>query len=121
MIKNIKFISPSLHGILDYLVDITLIGVPVFFNFMEISNSAFWVSVGIGLSNFLYSLFTKYSRSVVKIIPLKMHLLFDFIVGLILLTSGFVLPIEGFVQLYFLTMGAGIILATAFTNTNEDI
>ena len=57
----------------------------------------------------------------VKLIPLKLHLLFDFIVGVVLLTSAFVLPIEGFVQLYFLAMGAGIILATAFTNTNEDI
>jgi hypothetical protein len=58
---------------------------------------------------------------VVKLIPFKIHLFFDFIVGLILLTSTFVLPIEGFVQLYYLAMGAGIILATAFTNTNEDI
>jgi len=121
MIKNIKFISPSLHGILDYLVDITLIGVPVIFNFMEISSLAFWVSVGIGLSNFFYSLFTKYSRSVVKLLPLKIHLLFDFIVGVVLLTSGFFLHIEGFIQLYYVAMGAGIILATAFTNTNEEI
>ena len=121
MIKNIKFISPSLHGILDYLVDITLIIIPVVFNFMEISNSAFWVSIGIGLSNFLYSLFTKYSRSVVKIIPLKMHLLFDFIVGLVLLSVAFILPVEGFIQLYYVAMGAGIILATIFTNTNEEI
>ena len=103
------------------MVDITLISIPVFFNFMEISNSAFWISVGIGLSNFLYSLFTIYSRSVVKLIPLKLHLLFDFIVGVVLLTVAFVLPIEGFVQLYYLAMGAGIILATAFTNTNQEI
>ncbi len=88
---------------------------------MEISNSAFWVSIGIGLSNFLYSLFTKYSRSVVKIIPLKMHLLFDFIVGLVLLSVAFILPVEGFIQLYYVAMGAGIILATIFTNTNEEI
>ncbi len=121
MIKDIKFISPSLHGILDYLVDITLISIPVIFNFIDISNTAFWVSVGIGLSNFLYSLFTKYSRSVVKIIPLKIHLLFDFTVGILLLSVAFILPIEGFVKLYYLAMGAGIILATIFTNTNEDI
>jgi hypothetical protein len=119
MIKNIKFINPSLHGILDYLVDITLIGVPVIFNFTEISNSAFWVSIGIGLSNFLYSLFTVYSRSVIKLIPLKIHLLFDFIVGLVLLIMAFILPIEGLVKLFYMVMGVGIILAILLTNTNE--
>ena len=119
MIKNIKFINPSLHGILDYLVDITLIGVSVIFNFTEISNSAFWVSIGIGLSNFLNSLFTVYSRSVIKLIPLKILLLFDFIVGLVLLIMAFILPIEGLVKLFYMVMGVGIILATLLTNTNE--
>jgi hypothetical protein len=58
---------------------------------------------------------------VVKLIPLKIHLLLDFIVGLVLLTSAFVLHIEGFVKLYYMAMGAGIILATVFTNTNQEI
>jgi hypothetical protein len=117
--KNLKIISPSLHGVLDYIVDITLISIPLIFNFRDISDTVFWVSVGIGLSNFLYSLFTVYSRSVVKLIPLKTHLLFDFIAGLILFAMAFILPIEGFVKLFYIVMGLGIILATLFTNPNE--
>ena len=74
--KKIKFISPSLHGILDYMVDITLISVPLIFNFRAISDTVFWVPIAIGLSNLLYSLFTVYSRSLVPLIPFYLHLFF---------------------------------------------
>ena len=119
--KNIKIISPSLHGILDYIVDVTLIGVPVIFNFTEVSNTVFWIPVGIGISNFLYSIFTVYSRSLVKLIPMKLHLLFDFLAGVILFALAFIIPMEGFVKLFYIAMGVGIILATSFTKSNESI
>ena len=117
--KNIKIISPSLHGILDYMVDITLISVPFILNFKEVSNTVFWVPVGIGVLNFLYSIFTVYSRSFVKLIPMNWHLLFDFLVGLLLFALAFILPMEGFVKLFYITMGIGIVLATSLTSSNE--
>ena len=117
--KNIKIISPSLHGILDYLIDVTLISVPFILNFKEVSNTVFWVPVGIGVLNFLYSIFTVYSRSLVKLIPMNWHLLFDIFVGLLLFALAFILPMEGFVKLFYITMGIGIVLATSLTSSNE--
>ena len=117
--KNIKIISPSLHGILDYIVDIPLISVPFILNFKEVSNRVFWVPVGIGVLNFLYSIFTVYSRSFVKLIPMNWHLLFDFLAGLLLFALAFILPMEGFVKLFYITMGIGIVLATSLTSSNE--
>jgi hypothetical protein len=117
--KNLKIISPSLHGILDYIVDVTLICAPLILNFKEVSNTVFWVPVGIGVLNFLYSILTVYSRSLVKLIPMNLHLLFDFFLGFILFALAFILPMEGFVRLFYITMGIGIILATAFTSPNE--
>lgn len=117
--KNLKIISPSLHGILDYIVDVTLISVPILLNFMDVSKTVFWVPVGIGILNFLYSIFTVYSRSLVKLIPMNLHLLFDFLVGFILFTLAFILPIDGFIKLFYITMGGGIILATSFTRLVE--
>ena len=117
--KNIKIISPSFHGILDYVVDVTLISVPFILNFKEVSNSVFWIPVGIGVLNFLYSIFTVYSRSLVKLIPMNLHLLFDFLAGLLLFALAFILPMEGFVKLFHITMGIGIVLATSLTSSNE--
>ena len=117
--KNLKIISPSLHGILDYMVDITLISVPFILNFKEVSNIVFWVPVGIGVLNFLYSIFTVYSRSLVKLIPMNWHLLFDFLAGLQLFTLSFILPMEGIVKLFYIIMGLGIVLATSLTSSNE--
>ena len=117
--KNIKIISPSFHGILDYIVDITLISVPFILNFKEVSNTVFWAPVGIGVLNFLYSIFTVYSRSFVKLIPMNWHLLFDFLVGLLLFALAFILTTEGFVKLFYITMGIGIVLATSLTSSNE--
>ncbi len=117
--KNLKIISPSLHGILDYIVDVTLISVPILLNFTDVSKTVFWVPVGIGILNFLYSIFTVYSRSLVKLIPMNLHLLFDFLVGFILFALAFFLPIDGFIKLFYIIMGAGIILATSFTRLVE--
>ena len=117
--KNIKIISPSLHGILDYIVDVTLISVPFVLNFKEVSNTVFGVPVGIGVLNFLYSIFTVYSRSLVKLIPMNWHLLFDYLVGLLLFALAFILPVEGIVKLFYITMGLGIIIATLLTISNE--
>ena len=117
--KNLKIISPSLHGILDYIVDITLISVPIIFNFKKVSNTVFWVPIGIGVLNFLYSIFTAYSRSLVKLIPMNWHLLFDFLVGLLLFALAFILPMEGIVKLFYIIMGLGIVLATSLTSSNE--
>jgi hypothetical protein len=117
--KNLKIISPSLHGILDYLVDITLISVPVILNFKEISNTVFWVPVAIGISNFVYSIVTVYSRSFVQLIPMKWHLLFDYFAGFILFALAFILPVEGLVQFFYGIMGVGIIFATLLTNPKE--
>ena len=119
--KNLKIISPSLHGILDYIVDITLISVPIIFNFKEVSNTVFWGPIGIGVLNFLYSIFTVYSRSLVRLIPMNLHLLFDFLVGCILFALAFIIPMEGFVKLFYIAMGVGIILATSFTSPKESI
>jgi len=117
--KNIKIISPSSHGILDYIVDVTLISVPFVLNFKEVSNTVLGVPVGIGILNFIYSIFTVYSRSLVKLIPMNWHLLFDFLLGLLLFALAFILPIEGFVKLFYITMGLGIVLATSLTSPNE--
>ena len=108
-----------MHGILDYVVDVTLISVPFILKFKEVSNTVFGVPVGIGVLNFLYSIFTVYSRSLVKLIPMNLHLLFDFLAGLLLFALAFILPMERFVNLFYITMGIGIILASSLTSSNE--
>jgi hypothetical protein len=115
--QNLKIISPSLHGILDYSVDITLIIVPIIFNFIGISNTVFWIPVAIGISNFIYSLFTDYSKSLVQLIPMRLHLMFDLLAGAILFALAVIIPMDGFVQLFYIIMGAGIFLATTFTSS----
>ena len=92
---------------------------PLIFDFKKVSSIVFWIPIGIGFSNFIYSLLTVYSTSLVKIIPMKLHLLFDYLAGIILFSLAFIIPMEGFVKLFYITMGVGIILATSFTRTKE--
>jgi hypothetical protein len=47
------------------------------------------------------------------------HLLFDYLVGLLLYALALILPMEGIVKLFYITMGIGIVLVTSLTSSNE--
>ncbi len=116
--KNYRFITPSTHGILDYLVDLALILIPLLFDFGSVSSLALYIPLAIGGSNLVYSLLTSYSRSVVKLIPMQFHLILDYLAGIILIIAALSLPLAAYPKLFFLVMGFGIVLATFFTKKN---
>ena len=114
-----KFISPSVHGLLDYLVDITLIVIPFLMEFDQQAHAALVIPLVIGLSNLSYSLLTVYNRSVVNLIPFRFHLLLDYMAGITLLITPFLVPVSGFTAYFFFIMGVGIFVATLLTKQSD--
>lgn len=117
--KGIRFIKAPLHGILDYLVDITLILGPFLLEFPDRPSAIIFVPVGIGTANLIYSLLTGYSRGLVALIPFRIHLALDFIVGLVLIAIPIVYSVEGIPALFHFLMGGGIVAAVAVTDPDS--
>lgn len=114
-----RFITPSYHGMLDYIAAFVLLVAPVFLKLETVSPFAYWLSVLGGIFLVLYSLFTDYESSMSKIIPFKVHLLSDLSMGIIFLVAPFLFGFTGMAMLYYLIMGFGIIAVVSVTELEE--
>jgi hypothetical protein len=74
-------IPSRIHGMLDYAGGIALIAAPWIFGFSDVGGAAVAVPVVLGILILLQSLMTDYELGVVRVIPLRAHLLADVLGG----------------------------------------
>lgn len=113
-----RFLSSKLHGLGDYAAAAVLIIAPFVLGIGEESMIAHWASVIGGAGLIVYSLFTDYSFSAVKAIPFKTHLVFDSVAGAAFVALPFLLGLDGIARIYFIVMGAGVLLVVAVSRTD---
>ncbi|MFN2508819.1 MAG: SPW repeat protein [Chthoniobacterales bacterium] len=82
-----KIIPAFVHGIFDYIGGIALLAAPNLFGFSEMGGAAVWVPRIIGLIVLLQSICTNYEVGLVKLLPMKMHLMNDYIASIFLAAS----------------------------------
>lgn len=104
-------INTKIHGLLDYLVGLLLIAAPWFLGF-DSEGVERTLSVTMGVVTIVYSLFTSYEWGLVRVIPFSIHLLIDFLSGLLLLSSMWVLGTKSW---FFFLAGAMIIVVTTLS------
>jgi hypothetical protein len=85
-----KIIDQKTHGILDYLYGVILMASPWLFNFYE-GGSESWVAIVLGAGTLVYSIVTNYELCLVKLIPMRIHLLVDLVAGIFLAASPWLL------------------------------
>lgn len=76
-----KFISPKVHAVLDYLVAAFLIIAP---QFLPLSATSLVLSVALGIIHFILTILTKFRGGIVKLVPLPMHGMVELVVSLTL-------------------------------------
>lgn len=103
--RDFRFISPYVHGILDYLVGVLLVAMPWLFGFAQ-GGAETWIPVVVGGGVILYSLFTDYPLGVVRRLPLSRHLILDGLGGFFLFVSPFLFGFGDEVLEPFLVFGA---------------
>lgn len=84
-----KPISTKAHGFLDYIVGILLIAAPWLFGFDK-DGAETWVPVVLGAAAILYSMLTDYELGMTHLIPMRTHLIFDMVSGLLLAASPWI-------------------------------
>jgi len=82
-----KIIPTFVHGIADYIGGIALLAAPHIFGFAEVGGAAVWIPRIIGLIVLLQSICTNYEVGLVKVLPMKMHLMNDYVASLFLAAS----------------------------------
>jgi len=118
---NIRFLTPSIHGILDYVAAFVLLLAPTLLKLNETSPFAYWLSVVAGAVLVLYSLLTDYEFSIGKVIPFRVHLGLDFSAGIVFVVWPFIFGFTGIAMAYYIVMGLGIMLVVAVTESESEL
>ena len=114
-----RFMNKTLHAYLDYPVALGLIAMPFVLGLGTVNPLAFWFSVVTGVAALVLTIFTDHQFGVVKILPYKLHLLVDFMVGAAFVAAPFVLGFAGLEAVYYWVLGATVLLVVALDNTQD--
>jgi hypothetical protein len=109
-----KFISPKIHGIIDYLVVVLLLATPSFFGF---SGTIAIFTYALGIVHLLLSLLTDYPLGAFKVIPVSIHATIELLVGVVLIVLAYTLfkdNADG--KLFYVIFGTVILLTWLVTD-----
>lgn len=110
-----RFIPTRFHGILDYIVGIFMITAPWVLDFSD-NDAATWTIVIAGVLVLLQTIMTDFEVGLIRRIPMKSHLTMDFILGLALAVSPWLLNFDERVYMPHLIIGVFSMLASLTTH-----
>lgn len=114
-----KIIDTRTHGYMDYIMGIFLLASPSLFSLERyaMESTVFYM---IGTITLIYSLFTDYELGLLKIIPMRGHLILDIISGIFLVASPWLLDFSHTVYKPHLILGL-IEIAVALMTRSKPI
>ncbi len=114
-----KILSPRAHGYIDYLVVIGFFSGPRVFEFDGIAAT---IAYGLAAVHLVLTLATAFPLGLVRIVPLPLHGILEFFVGVVLLGLPWAASFSGDerAKLFFLCAGACVILAFLLTDYRPD-
>lgn len=111
-----RFIPTGFHGFVDYLSGVVWMSAPWMLGFAS-GGAETSVMVWLGAMTLFISLYTDYEAGPVKVIPMPIHLAWDFVAGMILLVSPIVFGFAGVVWLPHVLLGAVAVMASLTTQS----
>jgi hypothetical protein len=112
-----KIITTKVHGVFDYLASVLLIALPWLCGFQD-NTTASAVPAVLGITTILFSIMTNYELGIFKLIGMRVHLFIDFISGLFLALSPWMLGFAADVKYPHLIVGLGELLIVLLTQTS---
>lgn len=116
-----KFITKDIHAYLDYPVAFGLIIMPFIFGLGASHPLAFGLSVATGIAALILTLFTDHQLGLVRILPYKLHLTVDFLVGLTFVAAPFVLGFAGLDAAYYWVLGATVLVVVGLHKSDNEM
>jgi hypothetical protein len=111
-----RFLPTRIHGVIDYIWGVLLLASPWIFGFAD-GGAAQWVAVVVGLGAIAYSAVTDYELGLVRLAPMRLHLLPDGLGGALLAASPWILGFADRVCGPHLAFGLFAVVASLITQT----
>jgi hypothetical protein len=110
-------ISTKVHGVLDYTTGATLLALP---RILGLSDTVRTLLTAAALGTAVYSVVTRYELGLIKLLPMKAHLVMDAMSGLAFCGAPLLLPDEDD-ETKALLVGIGVFeLAVTALTTKDD-
>jgi len=104
-----KFVTKEIHAYLDYPVAIALIALPFVLGLGSSNPIAFQLSLVTGVAALILTILTDHHLGVIRVIPYRIHLIVDFLVGLVFVLAPFIFSFQGLDALYYWINGAAVL------------
>ena len=108
-----RFVTKQIHAYLDYPVALALIALPFLLGLGETNPLALQLSVATGVAALILTILTDHQLGVVRVIPYKIHLIVDLLVGIVFVIAPFLLSFEGLDAYYYWLNGAAVLFVVS--------
>ncbi len=116
---SIRFITPTMHGVVDYLAAVALLTMPFVLDLGSSNPLAKWLAVATGAAVIVTSLLTDYRFSAARVLPFKGHLAVDTIVAIAFALAPTVLGFHGLDAWYYWVNSAAVFAVVGLSQTAE--
>lgn len=118
---KLRFISPDLHGVIDYAAGAGLMAFPFLLGLGESADLALWLSVVTGAAVWVASALTDYRLGLLRTIPFDGHLAIDLMAASLFMASPFIFGFEGLDAHYYWVNAAVVYLVVALSDSNNSL
>ena len=108
-----RFVTKQIHAYLDYPVALALIALPFLLGLGESNPLALQLSVATGIAALILTILTDHQLGLVRVIPYKVHLIVDFVVGVVFALAPFLLSFEGLDAYYYWLNGLAVLFVVS--------
>lgn len=115
-----RFISSKVHTIIGLAVGVILLFAPQLFGFSD-HETATSVTMAVGVFIILSELITTSRISPLKLVPMRIHLVLDYLTGVFLAVSPWVFGFSEVVWVPHLLVGILVVGYAAFTDPTVDV
>jgi hypothetical protein len=112
-----SIMNKNVHAYLDYPVALGLMAMPALLGLGATNPLAFWLSTVTGIAALVLTIFTDHQLGLIKILPYKLHLAVDFLVGLAFVAAPFALGFAGLDAAYYWVLGATVLVVVTLDRT----
>ncbi|MGD9502753.1 MAG: hypothetical protein AB7V40_09745 [Methyloceanibacter sp.] len=116
---TIRFLTPTWHGVVDYLAAAGLLTMPFVLGLGASSPLAKWLAVGTGLAVIVTSLLTDYKYGAIRVLPFRGHLAVDTAVATAFALAPAMFGFTGLDAWYYWLNAAAVFVVVALSLPSE--
>jgi hypothetical protein len=116
---NFRFVTKTVHALLDYPVALSLMSTPFILGLGQNNPLALWLSVATGIAALVLTILTDHKTGLIRVLPYWFYVLVDRAVGLVFIVAPFAFGFAGLDAVYYWVNASAVLLVTFVLNARE--